>query len=145
MKTKTITLKYNKITLNQQELSRVPSDHQPQEVEEEEGVLEGDSTYNQANYSAYFVERTRGIQQEPVKSQFKNRRKSLKLKHDRISQSRSSTPSHTFLHTSQSMFAINSQVHNPQLQLLRQVTIQIDGSCLNRSRKHHLCHMISNI
>jgi hypothetical protein len=60
MKTKTTILKDSKITLNQQELSRVPSEHQLQEVEEEEEVLEGDSTSNQGNYSVYYVERTWG-------------------------------------------------------------------------------------
>jgi hypothetical protein len=37
-------------------------------VEEEEGVLEEDSTFNQEKCSAFFMERTRGIKQEPVKS-----------------------------------------------------------------------------
>jgi hypothetical protein len=70
-KTKTVVPKGSKITLNQQEFSKVPLEHQLQEVEEEEGALEGDSTPNQGNYSAYYVDKTRDIQQEYAKSQSK--------------------------------------------------------------------------
>jgi hypothetical protein len=35
----------------------------------------GDITLNQEDYFAYSVERTRGIQQEPAKLQYKNRRR----------------------------------------------------------------------
>jgi hypothetical protein len=115
MKTKTTILKDSKITLNQQELSRVPSEHQLQEVEEEEEVLEGDSTSNQGNYSVYSMERTGGIQQEHAKSQSKSKRKSPKLKPNIISRSRTFIPLRIIPHTSQSMFAISSQVHNLQL------------------------------
>jgi hypothetical protein len=140
MKTKTITIRENKVILNPQEPSKIPSDHRPQEVEEEQGVLEEDSTLNRGKCSTISVERTRGIQQELVKSQSRNRGKLSKLKHARITQSWSSTPHHTF----QSMFVINSQVHNPRLQLLRQVPLRFDGSCPNHLRKH-LLHMSNNI
>jgi hypothetical protein len=136
VKTKTITLRDNKVTLNPQEPSKAPSDHRPQEVEEEVVVSEEDSIINQGNYSTFSVDSTRSIQQEPVKSRYRNRRKSPKLKHNRISRGRSSTPPHTILHTFKSMFATNSQVHNHQLQLLQQVTLHLDGSCLSRSHKH---------
>jgi hypothetical protein len=69
--------------------------HQPQEVEEEEGVLEEDSTFNKGKCSAFSMERTRGIQQEPFKSQSRRRRKSPKLKYDIINQSTSFTPLRT--------------------------------------------------
>jgi hypothetical protein len=53
--------------------------------------LEEDSTFNQGKCYAFSLEKTRGIQQEPVKSQSRSRRKSPKLKHDRINQRRSFT------------------------------------------------------
>jgi hypothetical protein len=101
---KIITLRDNKVNLNLQEPNnnnnhKIPSNHCPQEVEEEEGVLEEDSTFNQGKCSAFFVKRTRGTQQEPVKSQSRSRRKSPKLKHDRINQSKSFTPLRTIPHT----------------------------------------------
>jgi hypothetical protein len=79
-KTKAITLKDNKIMPNQHELSRVPSDWQLQEVEEEEEALGGDTILSREGYSAYSVKRIRGTQQEPAKSQSKSRRKLLKPK-----------------------------------------------------------------
>jgi long-subunit acyl-CoA synthetase (AMP-forming) len=99
MKTKIITPRDNKVIPNTQEPSKIPSDHQPQEAEEEEGILEEDSTLNQGKLTAFSMERIRGIKQEPAKSQSRNRRKLPKLKHDRIRQSRSSTPPHTIPHT----------------------------------------------
>jgi hypothetical protein len=114
-KIKTITFRDNKVNLNLQELNKIPSDHWPQEVEEEEGVLEEDSTFNQGKCSAFSVESTRGIQLEPVKSQSRSGRKLPKLKHEIINQSRSFTPLRTIPHTIQNMFATNSQVHNPRV------------------------------
>jgi hypothetical protein len=57
-KTKTITLRDNKVNLILQEPNKtfIPL---AQEVEEEEGVLEEDSTLNQGKCSTFSVERTR--------------------------------------------------------------------------------------
>jgi hypothetical protein len=97
-KTKTITPRDNKVTSNPQEPSKAPSNHWPQEVGGEVGVLEEDSTLNQGNYSAFSVERTGGIQQEPVKS-----------KHNRISRSTTESveagPPHHLI-----LFSIHSRV-----------------------------------
>jgi hypothetical protein len=74
VKTRTAILKGSRATPNQQGHTRVLSDPQPQEAEEEE-AMEGDTTLSQEGYSAYSVERIMGTQQELVKSQFKSRRK----------------------------------------------------------------------
>jgi hypothetical protein len=74
VKTRTTILKGSRATPNQQGYTRVPSDRQSQEVEEEE-ASEEDTTLIQEGYSAYYVERIRGRQQELAKSQFKSRRK----------------------------------------------------------------------
>jgi hypothetical protein len=60
----------------------------------------GDTTLNREDYFVYFVDKMRGIHQESAKSQFKSRRKLPKLRHDRISRSRSSIHLHIILHTS---------------------------------------------
>jgi hypothetical protein len=73
-KDKTIIIKGNSTTPIQQGCNRTPSDREPQEVEEDE-ASEGDTTLNQEDYSSYFAERTRDIQQEPAKLRYKHRRK----------------------------------------------------------------------
>jgi hypothetical protein len=65
-KIKTITIKGNIATPSQQGRNRTPSDHQPQE-EEEDKASDGDTTPNQEDCSAYSMERTREIQQELAK------------------------------------------------------------------------------
>jgi hypothetical protein len=106
--------------------------------------LEEYSTFNQGKCSAFSVERTRGIQEVPIKSQSRSRRKLSKLKHDRINQRKSFTPLRTIPHTFQNMFVTNNQVHNPWAQLLWQVTLWIVGFCLSHLHQH-LCHMSNNI
>ena len=83
--------------------------------EREEEALEGDTTLNREDCSAYFVEKIRGTQQEPTKSQFKSRRKLPKLRQDIINRSRSSILLRIILHTSQSMSTNNSQSSSFQL------------------------------
>jgi hypothetical protein len=109
VKIKTIVFKDNKVTPSQQELSRVPSDFQLQEVEGEEEASEEDTTLSQEDYSAYFVEKIKGTQQEPTRLRSKSRRNLLKLRQDRISRRRSFTLLHINLHISQSMYTTNSQ------------------------------------
>jgi hypothetical protein len=64
-KTKTITLGDNRANPSLQEPinnnNLTALDHQPQEVEEEQGVLEEGSTPNQGKCSAFSMERTRYI------------------------------------------------------------------------------------
>jgi hypothetical protein len=70
---------------------------------------------NPGDCSAYFVGRIRDTQQGRAKSRSKSRRRLLKLKHGRISQSRSWILLHVIPHISLNMWAIS----NPQRQLLR--------------------------
>jgi hypothetical protein len=74
VKTKTIIIKGSSTTPSQQGRNRTPLDRQPQEVEEDE-ALEGDTTLNQEDCSAYFAEMTRTIQQGTAKLRYKNKRK----------------------------------------------------------------------
>jgi hypothetical protein len=91
-----------------------------------------------------FCGEDKGLQHDPVKSQSRSRRKSPKLKHDIVNQSRSFTPLRIIPHTFHNRFATNSQVHNPRAQLLWQVTLRLDGFCLSRLHQH-LHHMSNNI
>jgi hypothetical protein len=142
---KTTIPKGNKTTPNQQGLSRVPSDCQLQEVEGEEDALGGDTTLSRENYSAYSMERIRGTQQEPAKSQFKSRRKLPKPKQDIITRIRSFILLRIIIHTSQNMSTTNSQSSSLQLQLLQKATLWLDGSCLHHPREHQICHITSSI
>jgi hypothetical protein len=54
--------------------AKIPSDHQPQEAEEDE-ASEEDTTLNQEHYSSYSVEKIRDTQHRLDKSQYKSRRK----------------------------------------------------------------------
>jgi hypothetical protein len=74
IKTITITIKGTNIVPSQQGCNKAPSDRRPQEVEEDI-ALEGDTTLNQEDCFAYSTERTRGIQQEPIKLRHKNRKR----------------------------------------------------------------------
>jgi hypothetical protein len=74
MRIGTIITKGTSTVLSQQGRNRAPLDRRPQEVEEDVALV-GDITLNQEDYFAYSVERTRGIQQEPAKLQYKNRRR----------------------------------------------------------------------
>jgi hypothetical protein len=141
VRTETTILKGNRIIPNQQGLSRVPSDHQPQEEEE---ASEGYTTLIQEGYFAYFAEKIKDTQQEPARLQFKSRRKLLKLRQDRISRSRSSILLHIILHTSQNMYVINNQSNSLQLQLLQQAILWLDGPYLNHPHQLQLRHIINS-
>jgi hypothetical protein len=115
VKAKTTIFNDNKVTPSQQEFSRVPSDCQLQEVEREEEAAKEDTTFIQEDYSAYYMEKIRGTQQEPAKLQFKSRRNLPKLRRDRINRSRFSILLHITLNTSQSMYATNIQSSSLQV------------------------------
>jgi hypothetical protein len=70
-KRKTITLRANRASTSLQEPNnnnhKEASDHQPQEVELEEGVLEEGSTLNQGKCPGFSVEMTRDIQHGPAR------------------------------------------------------------------------------
>jgi hypothetical protein len=53
--------------------NKAPSDHQPQEVEEDE-ALEEDSAHNQEGCSACLVEKIRGTQLGHAKLQYRSKR-----------------------------------------------------------------------
>jgi hypothetical protein len=67
-----------------------------------------DMVISPGNCSAYFVGKIRDTRQGCAKSRSRNRRKSLKPKHDRTRRSRSCILLHVILHISWSMWAINS-------------------------------------
>jgi hypothetical protein len=75
-------------TLSHQGCNKVLSGHQLQGAEGEE-ASEEDLEINPGNYFVYSVEKIRGITQGHAKSRSISRKKLLKLKHDRISRSRS--------------------------------------------------------
>jgi hypothetical protein len=68
--------------------NKAPSGHQPQETEEAE-ALEEDTEISPDDYIAYSAVKTRATPQEHAKSQFRSKRRLPKLRHGRISQSRS--------------------------------------------------------
>jgi hypothetical protein len=68
VKTRTIIIKGSRATPNQQGHIRIPSDHKPQEAEEDE-ASEEDTTLSQEDYSVYSVKRIRDTQQGLVMSQ----------------------------------------------------------------------------
>jgi hypothetical protein len=82
--------------------NKAPSDHQPQGAEAAE-ASEEDTEISPEDYIAYSTVKTRATPQEHAKSQFRSKRRLLKLRHDRISQSRSYILPHAILPMSQSM------------------------------------------
>jgi hypothetical protein len=56
---------------------------------------------NPESCTVFFVARTRATQQEHARSQFRSKRKLMKLRRDRVSRSKSSTLLHVIPHTSQ--------------------------------------------
>jgi hypothetical protein len=83
--------------------SRLLSDHQLREAEEEEASVEEGLAINPESCTTSFVARTRAIQQGHVRSQFRSKRKLLKSRRSRVSRSKSSILLHATLHTSQNM------------------------------------------
>jgi hypothetical protein len=100
--TEEVSLKGSNINLNLQGHSKAPLGHQPQGVEVAE-TSEEDTEISLEDYTAYSAVKTRATPQESAKSQFKSRRRLLKLRHGRISRSRSYTLLHAILPMSQSM------------------------------------------
>jgi hypothetical protein len=78
-------------------------DHQLREVEEEEVSVVVGLAINLESCTAFFVARTRATQQGHAMLPFISKRKLLKLKRGRVSQSKSSTLLHAILLTSRSM------------------------------------------
>jgi hypothetical protein len=96
------------------ECSKLPTGHQPQEVDGGEASEEG-LVLNPGDCSAYSVGRIRDTQQGRAQSRSKSRRRSLKPKHVIISRSRYCTLLHAIFHISLNMWAIS----NPQRRLLQ--------------------------
>jgi hypothetical protein len=90
-----------------------------------------DMVISPGDYSTYFVGKIRDTRQGRAKSQSRNRRKSLKPKHDRTRRSRSCILLHAILRIFRSMWAINSL----RLLLLRRVTPKPLG--LSFHHRHH--------
>jgi hypothetical protein len=82
--------------------NKTPSGHQPQEAEGAEASKE-DTEISPEEYIAYSAVKTRATPKEHAKSQFRSKRRLPKLRHDRISQSRSYILPHATLPMSQSM------------------------------------------
>jgi hypothetical protein len=91
-----VNLKGSNIAPSLQGHSKTSSDHQPQGVDAAE-TSEEDTEISLEDYTAYFAVKTRAIPQELVKSQFKSKRRLLKLRHGRISRSRSYILPHAIL------------------------------------------------
>jgi hypothetical protein len=81
--------------------NKAPSGHQPQEAEGAE-ASEADTEISPEDYFAYSTVKTKATTQEHAKLQFRNKKRLLKLRHGRISRSRSFILLHDTLPMSQS-------------------------------------------
>jgi hypothetical protein len=99
------------------------------------GALEEDMGINLGKSIAYSVVRTRATLQERVRSPFRSKKRLLKLKPSRISQSRSYILLYATLLTYQNMWAINLQ-----LLLLRQAIHKLPGLSFHC---HHHCNLLN--
>jgi hypothetical protein len=90
--------------------------------------------------STYYVVKTRDTPQGRAKSRSRTRRKSLKPKHDKISQSRFCILLRATLRISRSTWAIN----NLQLMLLRQVILKLPRLSCHHHRHWRLPRLIIN-
>jgi hypothetical protein len=81
--------------------NKAPSGHQPQEEEGVEASQE-DTEISLEDYIAYSAAKTKATPQEHAKSQFRNKKRLPKLRHDRISRSRSYILLRAIIPTSQS-------------------------------------------
>jgi hypothetical protein len=81
-------LKGNSTTPNHQGRNKVPSGHQLQEVEGAE-ALEEDTEINPGDCFVCSAAKTKATPQEHAKSQFRSKKRLPKLKHGRISRSKS--------------------------------------------------------
>jgi tRNA G10 N-methylase Trm11 len=95
-----INPKGNNTAPNSQGHNKAPLGHQLQEAEGAE-ASEEDTEISPGDFFACFVVKTKATQQERAKSQFRSRKRLPKLKHDRISRSKSYILLHAILPTSQ--------------------------------------------
>jgi hypothetical protein len=93
--------KGNSIAPNHQGRNKVPSGHQLQEAEGAE-ASEDDTEINPGDCFACSATKKKGTPQECAKSRFRSRKRLPKLKHDRISRSKSYILLHAILPTFQS-------------------------------------------
>jgi hypothetical protein len=96
-----VNLKGNNIAPSHQGHNEAPLGHQTQEAEEAE-ALEEDTETSLEDYFAYSAVKTKATLQEHAKSQFRSKKRLLKLRHRRISRSRSNILLHAILPMSQS-------------------------------------------
>jgi hypothetical protein len=82
--------------------NKAPLGHQTQGAEVAE-ALEEDTEISPEDYTVYSAVKTRATSQELVKSQFRSKRRLPKLRHGRISRSKSYILRHASLHMSQNM------------------------------------------
>ena len=94
--------KGNSTTPSHQGHNKAPSGHQPQEAVGAE-ASEEDTEISPEDCIAYSAVKTRTTPLEHAKSQFRSKRRLSKLRHDRISRSRSYILLRAILPTSQSM------------------------------------------
>jgi hypothetical protein len=112
--------------------SKLPTGHQPREEEGGEASEEG-LALNLGDCSAYSMGRIRDTQQGCAMSRSKSRRRSLKLKHDKISRSRSCILLHAIHRISPNMWATS----NLRRRLLRRIILKLLGL------SYHLLHHYS--
>jgi hypothetical protein len=93
--------KGNNTAPNHQGHNKAPSGHQLQEAEGAED-LEEDTEISPGDFFACSVVKTKATPQERAKSRFRSRKRLPKLKHGRISRSKSYIPLHAILPMSQS-------------------------------------------
>jgi hypothetical protein len=86
--TEKVNLKGSNTAPSLQGHNKASSGHQPQEADAAE-ASEEDTEISPEDYIAYSAVKTRATPQEHAKSQFISKRRLLKLRHDRISRSRS--------------------------------------------------------
>jgi hypothetical protein len=97
-----VNLKGSNTAPNLQGHNKAPSGHQPQGAEAAE-ASEEDTEISPKDYTTYSAMKTRVTPQEHAKSQFRNKRRLLKLRHDRISRSKSYMLPHAIFPMSQNM------------------------------------------
>jgi hypothetical protein len=91
-----VNLKGNNTTPSHQGHNKAPSGHQPQETEGAE-ASEEDTEISLEDYFAYSAVKTKATPQEHAKSQFRSKKRLPKLRHDKISRSKSYILLHAIL------------------------------------------------
>jgi hypothetical protein len=97
-----LNLKGNNTAPSHQGRNKAPSGHQHQEAEGVE-ASEEDTGISPEDYFAYSAVKTKATLQEHAKSQFRSKKRLPKLRHGRISRSRSYILLHAILPMSQNM------------------------------------------